>query len=167
MLTSDVEMKDELPERTAARIAFMAELIWDVMPQEPERAKRKQIVAENAESHYMRRRKRYLDAPENGVLTETKGGDSWLQASYAIGYWSDIRDYLAMTGRMIAWNNRGIYRTVSVNTIADLHRVRAEAIKKQGDRLTYRAILFNKASQTSLPGVVTQILQLSDGNTVP
>jgi len=173
-MQTDIEFQDswddsreELPERTADRIAFMAELIWDVIPQEPGRAKRKQIVTENAESHYMRRRKRYLDDPSNGVLTATKGGDGWVQASYAISYWGDIRDYLAMTGRSIAWNRRGIYRTDSAETITDIHQLRAKAIKKQGDRLTYRAILFNKAAHTDLPGVVTQILQVGDGDSIP
>ena len=163
----DIDEREEPPERTADRIAFMSELIWDVIPQEPARAKRKQIVAENAESHYMRRRKRYLDDVANSVLTATKGGDGWVQASYAISHWGDIRDYLAMTGRAIDWNRRGIYRTNSTETISDIHARRAKAIRSQGGRLTYRAILFNKATGTDLPAVVTQILQLGDGGSIP
>lgn len=164
---TNIDERDELPERTAERIAFMAELIWDVIPQEEARAKRKQIVAENAESHYMRRRKRYLDDPANTILFATKGGDNWVRASYAMSYWADIRDYLAMTGRAIGWTRRGIYRTDSAETITDIHQLRAKAIKRQGDRLTYRAILFNKAAHTDLPGVVTQILRLGDGGSLP
>lgn len=164
---TNIDERDELPERTAERIAFMAELIWDVIPQEEARAKRKQIVAENAESHYMRRRKRYLDDPANTILFATKGGDNWVRASYAMSYWADIRDYLAMTGRAIGWTRKGIYRTEDGVAIADLHALRTKALKRQGERLTYRAILFNKAGGMDLPGVVTQILQLGSGGTVP
>lgn len=165
-MTNPFTEREELPARTADRVAFMAELVWEVLPETMDRAKRKSIVAENAESYYLRRRKRYLDDAANNVLTETKGGDGWVQASYALSYWADIRDYLAMTGRAIAWNRRGCYRTEHQGTIETLHDQRARAIKMQGDKLTYRAILFNKASHMELPGVVTQVLKLTDGGTV-
>lgn len=165
-MSNNYQTLDDLPERTADRIIFMAELIWEVIPQEKNRAKKRAIVAENAENYYMRQRQRFLDDPSNTVLTLTKSGDSWVRATFVNTYWSDIRDYLAITGRAIAWNQNGVYRTQNVDTVIDIHELQAQAIKKQSERLTYRAILFNKATHAGLPGIVTQILSLGDGGTI-
>jgi hypothetical protein len=160
---SENDFMVDKPERTANRIMFVAELVKEVLPDESDRAKQKHIVAENAENYYVRNRDRYLDSPENDILTETAGGDSWVRSSYIKSYWGDIRDYLATLGYIIAWNRRGVYLSDSHKTIEDMQEVRMKAIKKQSDRLTYRAILFNKAANMELPGIVTQVLQLSDG----
>ena len=162
MLGNDLIL--DKPERTANRIMFVAELVKEVLPDSVERAKKAVIVAENAENYYLRNRDRYLDRPKNDVLTETAGGDNWLRASYIKGYWADIRDYLAGMGYVIAWNSRGVYLSNSHQTIEAIQEVRAKQIKKQADRLTYRAILFNEATNMELPGIVTQVLQLGKGD---
>lgn len=154
---------EDRPERTANRIMFMAELVKEVLPDEPSRAKQKHIVAENAENYYIRNRQIYLDGPENDVLRETDAGDGWVRSSYIKSYWGDIRDYLATLGYVIAWNKSGVFLSNSQVTIEDIHNIRAKAIKKQADRLTYRAILFNEAAHMELPGIVTQALALGSG----
>ena len=161
---SDNDILFDKPERTANRIMFVAELVKEVLPDDPLRAKRTDIVAENAENFYIRNRQKYLDGPENDVLTETAGGDNWLKASYIKNCWADVRDYLAMSGCAIAWNKQGVYLSDSHETIEAQQEKRQVAIKKQAARLTYRAQLFNKATNMRLPGIVTQVLQLGDGD---
>ena len=155
---------DEMGERTASRIMFVSDIVWEVLPETKDRAKPKNIVSENAENYYIRNRIKFLDDPSNDVLTETDGKDSWLKASYIRNYWADIRDYLFATGRGIDYNRSGCYRTENDGDIQKLHERRARVVKKMGERLTYRAILYNEATHGNLPGVVTQVLQLEQGN---
>ena len=161
---SDNDILFDKPERTANRIMFVAELVKEVLPDDPMRAKKSAIVAENAENFYIRNRQKYLDGPENDVLTETAGGDNWLKSSYIKNCWADVRDYLAMLGYAIDWNSRGVYLSNSLETNEAQQERRQSNIKKQAARLTYRAQLFNKATNMDLPGIVTQVLQLGEGN---
>lgn len=152
--------EEEKAERIAERIAFCAELIWEVAPKSRVRAKRKNILAENAENYYERNKQKFSDDPSQMELGISSGADWWIRSSYIVGYWSDIKDYLAMTGRAISYTRKGCYRTNDIRDISELHERRVKAIKKQGERMTYRAILFNKATDTELPGAVIQFLQL-------
>ena len=163
-MSNNYDVGQDLPERTAERIAFISEVVRKVLPDEVPRSKRKNIIAEIAESYYLRNRQRYLDDPVNHVLTDTEGGDIWVRASYVKTYWSDIRDYLATQGITIAWNSKGIYRSNEHATIEEVHTIRTKALKKMSDRLTYRAYLFNKATDLKLPGIVTQVLALDSGD---
>lgn len=151
----------ERPERTKERIQFMTDLVWEVIPERPEKAKKKQIVWENAENYYERNRQRFLDDPGNSVLTETAGGDKWVRASYIRSYWSDVKDNLAMHGNGFKWNKRGIYKSDN-SGIEEVNKKRASALKTQLDRLTYRALLYLDAAGNDLDlyGFISQIVDV-------
>jgi hypothetical protein len=159
--------EEELPERIADRVMFLADLLWEVVPNRPERAKRKDIVAENVESYYERNRQRFLDDEANAILTATKKGDYWVRSSYVLNYWVDIKDYLLASGKIITYRRGkggGIHKSNDVGDMEKMHEFKARIMKKQADKLTYRAILWQKATGEELPGVVTKVLQLEYGD---
>jgi hypothetical protein len=158
--------EEELPERIADRVMFLADLLWEVIPNRPERAKRKEIVFENAENFYERNRQRFLDDEANAVLTATPKNDYWVRSSYINNYFVDIKDYLMASGKIITYRRGkggGIYKSNDIGDMEKMHEFKARVMKKQADKLTYRAILWQKATGEELPGVVTQILQLEYG----
>lgn len=158
---------DELPARVADRVQFLSDLVWEVVPNRPEKAKPKHIVAENAENYYERNRQRFLDDPSAIVLSATDRGDFWVRASYILNYWVDIKDYLMAQGKIITYTRGkggGIYKTSDNSRMKDLHDFKLRVVKKQSDKLTYRAILWQKATGQPLPGIVAQILQLEAGD---
>jgi hypothetical protein len=160
--------EEELPELIAARVEFLADLIWEVAPRK-ERAKPKAIVAENAESYYERNRQQFLDDPVNDILTASKRGDWWVRASYILNYWVDIKDYLMAQGKVITYvrgKGGGIYKSDRTSDMKKDHEFKAGVLKTQSDRLTYRAILWHKATGLKLPGTVTQVLELDYGSDV-
>lgn len=149
------------------RLAFAADLIWEVIPKDPSQAMTKARVFEYAVEHYMANRQRYLEA--NDVLTRTPTQDSWLQPSWLNANWRDIRFVLWATGKRFPAGIRykGIYGSTSFKTAKKIHEGDAARVRRQGDRLTHRAIEANGSNRRlNLPGIEVKILQLGDGGTV-
>lgn len=156
----DNSTENENNEVVAERIEFLAELVWETIPKETNRAKPKHIIAEIAENDYFRNREKYTDA----ILTQSPSGDWWVRAGYIRNHWSQIKDYLIETERCIPSITKvGVYGTSIPKVIVEDHERSGRKIKKTADRLSYRGQQYQKVSGVSMPIIVTEIQKLPSG----
>lgn len=157
MAVLDETRDDESPDVLAERIAFVAELVWEALPDMPSRAKTKRIVSEIAENLYVKHKGQFDDEI-------VKKGDWWVRSSYIINKWAKINTYLTEDGRYIASVVRlGVFGTKDKDVVKKDYDKNAKHIKKMADVQTERGEQYQKATGVQMDGIYAELKKLSSG----
>ena len=136
------------------RRSFVSEITIKVMGDRPDVIKTIHQWAIIAIDYYQRNRQKYIDLEQTRIF---KHGDSWLTEGYIENSFSYVRNYAVDMGHYISDEDfTGVTLATEEDQIERDHERKANRLKTQGDKQSYKAIVLNEKKGTELGIIDTQ-----------